>query len=137
MTERRSRRFLGVLAGVLALAVLATTLLSVFANQQRTQALQAYSLSVAANAEQALADLDSGTALSLALAANRIADPPRQAQRAPLDAAYAPGARSLLLLKSSDSRLHRVSNQPGHQSAGRPCSAWPGRWTAGALEFWK
>jgi WD40 repeat protein/DNA-binding SARP family transcriptional activator len=100
MTERRSRRFLGALAGLLALAVLATTLLSIFANQQRTQALQAYSLSVAANAEQALANLDSGTALSLALAANRIADPPRQAQRVLLDAAYAPGARSLLLLKS-------------------------------------
>lgn len=100
MTERRSRRFMSALAGLLALAVLATTLLSVFANQQRTQALQANSLSLAANAEKALADLDSSTALNLALAANRIADPPRQAQRVLLDAAYAPGARSLLLIKS-------------------------------------
>jgi WD40 repeat protein/DNA-binding SARP family transcriptional activator len=99
-TERRSRRFLGALAGVLALAVLLTAVLAAFANRQRVQALQAYSLSLAASAEQALTDLDTGTALSLALAANHIAGPPRQAQRVLCDAAYAPGARSRLLLKS-------------------------------------
>ena len=36
-TERRSRRFLGALAGVLALAVLLTTVLAAFANRQRAQ----------------------------------------------------------------------------------------------------
>jgi WD40 repeat protein len=78
----------------LALALLAAFGLTLFANQQRRQALTAYSLSLAANAGQALADQDSGTALVLALAANRIPQPPPQSQRILLSAAYAPGARS-------------------------------------------
>ena len=98
--ERRSRRFLGVLVAILALGLFITGGLTFFANQQRAQALQAYSLSLSANAEQSLADLDTGTALVLALAANRIANPPRQSQRVLLDAAYAPGARRQVLLKS-------------------------------------
>ena len=93
-TERRSRRFLGALAGVLTLAVVVALLLTVFANFQRRQAQEAYSLSLAANAQQALNDLDSGTALVLALAANDINDPPQEAQRILLDTAYSPGART-------------------------------------------
>ena len=92
-TERRSRRFLGALAGVLTLAVVVALVLTVFANLQRRQAQEAYSLSLAANAQQALNDLDSGTALVLALAANDIDDPPQEAQRILLDTAYSPGAR--------------------------------------------
>ena len=92
-TERRSRRFLGALAGVLTLAVVVALALTVFANLQRRQAQEAYSLSLAANAQQALDDLDSGTALVLALAANDIRKPPQEAQRILLDAAYSPGPR--------------------------------------------
>lgn len=99
-TERRARRFLAALAAVLALAVLATLALTAFANRQRLAALQAYSLSLSASAGQALAGKDSATALSLALAANRIADPPPAARRILLDAAYAPGARSRTLLQN-------------------------------------
>jgi len=93
-TERRARRTLGALAGVLALAVVLAAGLTAFANQQRRQALNAYSLSLAANAQKALAERDSATALVLALAANAIAHPPLETQRILLNAAYAPGARS-------------------------------------------
>ncbi len=100
LTERRSRRFLMILLGFMALAVIGFSLLSFFANQQRIKAVQAYSLSLAANAERALADLDNTTALVLANAANNIPNPPRQAQRVLLDAAYSPGARSRRQLSS-------------------------------------
>ena len=93
-TERRARRILAALAGVLTIAVLVTMTLTAFANQQRRQALEAYSLSLSASAQQALDDQDPGTALALALTANHIANPPRAAQRILMDAAYAPGARS-------------------------------------------
>ncbi len=91
--ERRARRLLGALAGVLALATIVALVLTAFSISQRRQALKAYSLSLIANAQQALQDGDSATALVLALAANRIDDPPQESQRALLDAAYAPGAR--------------------------------------------
>ncbi|MGD9100326.1 MAG: hypothetical protein PVF45_07585, partial [Anaerolineae bacterium] len=91
--ERRSRRLLGVLAGVLALATVVALVLTAFSMRQRRQALRAYSLSLIANAQQALKDGDTATALVLALAANRIDNPPLEVQRTLLDAAYAPGAR--------------------------------------------
>ncbi|HVP22104.1 MAG TPA: BTAD domain-containing putative transcriptional regulator [Anaerolineaceae bacterium] len=99
-TERRARRFLAVLAGVLVVAVILTAGLTIFANQQRSQALAAYSLSLAASAQQSLVDLDSSTALSLALAANKVENPPRQAQTVLMNAAYAPGARSRQLISA-------------------------------------
>jgi energy-coupling factor transporter ATP-binding protein EcfA2 len=50
-------------------------------------------LSLIANAQQAMDDRDTATALVLALAANQIADPPPEVQRMLLDVAYAPEAR--------------------------------------------
>jgi WD40 repeat protein len=92
-SERRARWLLAALAGVLAVAAFAGLGLTAFSLAQRRQALQAYSLSQAANAQAALDDLDTVQGLVLGLAANGIASPPREAQRVLLDAAYAPGPR--------------------------------------------
>jgi WD40 repeat protein len=92
-TERRSRRLLAALAGVLVVATIVAMVLAFISVQQRLQALAAYSLSLAANARELLNDLDNATALALALAANQMDDPPREAQRLLMEAAYAPGAR--------------------------------------------
>lgn len=91
--ERRARRLLGALAGVLAISMLIALALSAFSFQQRRQALQAYSLSMTANARNALDDRDTVYGLSLAMAANQIDNPPLEAQRTLLDAAFAPGPR--------------------------------------------
>ncbi|MGD2076894.1 MAG: protein kinase [Chloroflexota bacterium] len=91
--ERRSRNFVKVLAGVLAAATVVALLLMIYAFSQQRQALKAYSLSLTANAQQAVQNKDSATALLLALTANQIASPPLEAQRTLLDAAYAPGSR--------------------------------------------
>ncbi|MGB5057617.1 MAG: protein kinase [Candidatus Promineifilaceae bacterium] len=91
--EQRSRRFLWALVLVFAAASVVAAGLSFFAFRQQRTALEAYSLSLAANAQQALADQDTATALALALAANQIDEPPPAAQRMLLNAAYAPGAR--------------------------------------------
>ncbi len=64
------------------------------AEQEARAALEAYSLSLAANAQESLNDLDSATALVLAQAANDIDDPPELAQQILLEAAYSPGARA-------------------------------------------
>jgi DNA-binding SARP family transcriptional activator len=92
-SERRSRRLWGALAAVLAVATVIAIALTFFSAHQRRQALEAYSLSLAANAREVLNDLDNTTALALALAANQIENPPREAQRLLMEAAYAPGAR--------------------------------------------
>jgi WD40 repeat protein/DNA-binding SARP family transcriptional activator len=92
-TERRARRLLGALAGVLALAFIVAISLSVYSFRQRQETLQAYSLSMTANARNALDEHDTSSALSLAMIANQIDNPPQEAQRTLLDAAYAPGAR--------------------------------------------
>jgi len=92
--ERRSRRFLGALAAVLALATVIALTLSIYAFGQRRDALEAYRMSLTANARQSLDDGDSATALALAMVANQINDPPLEAQRTLLDAAFAPGARA-------------------------------------------
>ncbi|MEJ2486272.1 MAG: BTAD domain-containing putative transcriptional regulator [Anaerolineales bacterium] len=91
--SRRSRRMSGVLAGVLTIAVLLTVFLAYYYPRQRRQAQEAYSLSLAASAREVLADGDTSTALSLALAANQIEDPPGESQNILMEAAYAPGAR--------------------------------------------
>jgi WD40 repeat protein/DNA-binding SARP family transcriptional activator len=92
-SERRRRNVLLVLVGVLVVGAAVALTLAVYANAQRHEALQAYSVSLAAHAQQAMDELDTGTALALALEANRLPDPPIQARRVLLNAAYAPGAR--------------------------------------------
>jgi WD40 repeat protein len=90
--ERRGRRLLAIIAGVLAVAVVVTLGFTVYSLVLRRQALEAYSLSVAANARELLDGKDTVTALELALAANQIHNPPLESQRTLMDAAYAPGA---------------------------------------------
>ncbi len=90
---QRSRRFLWALVVVFAAAALIAVGLSLFAFSKQRAALEAYSLSLAANAQRALDDQDSAAALVLALAANQIDEPPLEAQRILMNAAYAPGAR--------------------------------------------
>ena len=92
-SEHRRRNILMALVGVLSIAILIAIVLSNIALRQRHAALEAYSLSLAANAQKALDDQDTATGLVLALAANQIDNPPREAQRVLLDAAYAPGAQ--------------------------------------------
>ena len=65
------------------------------ARKEARQATEAASLSLAANARQALNDKDATSALVLALAANRIEEPPRESQRILLEAAFSPGPRKL------------------------------------------
>jgi WD40 repeat protein/DNA-binding SARP family transcriptional activator len=91
--ERRARRLLAGLAGVLAVAVVVGLALAAFSLRQRQETLQAYSLSEAARAQKALDDGDSAAALSLAIAATNMANPPLEAQRVLMDAAFAPGPR--------------------------------------------
>jgi WD40 repeat protein len=69
------------------------SILTVFSLQQRQAALEAYSASLAVNAQKALDAGDHASALALALVANAGERPALQAQRVLLDAAYAPGAR--------------------------------------------
>lgn len=91
--ERRRRKILLALAVVLSLAVVVASILTVFSLQQRQTALEAYSASLAVNAQKALDAGDHATGLALALVANAGERPALQAQRVLLDAAYVPGAR--------------------------------------------
>jgi WD40 repeat protein/DNA-binding SARP family transcriptional activator len=93
--ERRSRIFLQVLAIVLLLATSVSIGFALVARNEARQATEAASLSLAANARQALNDQDATTALVLAMAANRIEEPPRESQRILLEAAFSPGPRRL------------------------------------------
>ncbi|MGW8249009.1 MAG: nSTAND1 domain-containing NTPase [Anaerolineales bacterium] len=92
-SEHRRRNILLAFVAVLSIAAVAALLLTSFSLSQRREALQAYSASLAASAQQALDDGDTATALALAMAANTSDQPPLQAQRVVLDAAYSPGAR--------------------------------------------
>lgn len=96
-SERRRRNMLLALAGVLSVAVIITLVLSIFSTQQRRQALEAYSVSLAANAQKALDENDHATALALAMAAAEIENPPDQVKRVLMDAAYSPGAREIFI----------------------------------------
>jgi WD40 repeat protein/DNA-binding SARP family transcriptional activator len=93
--ERRSRVFLQVLVVVLLLATSISVGFALVARREARQANEAASLSLAANARQALNDKDTTSALMLALAANRIEQPPRGSQRILLEAAFSPGPRKL------------------------------------------
>lgn len=91
----RRRTLIGLTAGLGLAVVLAA--ISGFAwlqsSREERAALEAYSLSLAANAQQRLDAGDNAGALALALAANRIDQPPPEAQRILRAAAFAPGAR--------------------------------------------
>lgn len=91
--ERRRRNVLLALAAVLTLGTAIALSLAVYSFRQRREALEAYSVSLAAHAQQALDELDSATGLALALLANDIDQPPMRSQRVLMDAAYRPGAR--------------------------------------------
>lgn len=93
--ERRSRIFLQVLAIVLLLATSISVGFALVARREARQSNVAASLSLAANVRQALNDKDVTSALVLALAANRIEDPPRESQRILLEAAFSPGPQKL------------------------------------------
>ena len=93
--ERRSRNFLRTLVVVLFLAMSVSIGFALVARQEARQATEAASLSLAANARQALNDKDATSALVLAMTANRIEDPPRESQRILLEAAFSPGPRRL------------------------------------------
>ncbi|MCB0037480.1 MAG: protein kinase, partial [Anaerolineales bacterium] len=69
-------------------------------NSERA-AQEAYSLSLAANARQALEANNTELALLLALAANRIENPPLAAWQALIDVAYAPAASKEILFQNN------------------------------------
>jgi WD40 repeat protein/DNA-binding SARP family transcriptional activator len=94
--ERRSRSFLWALVVVLLVATGVSIGFALLARQETRQAVEASSLSLAANARQALNDRDTSTALMLAMAANRIDRPPSESQRVLLEAAYSAGPRNVL-----------------------------------------
>ena len=95
-----------ILAAALLLAVILTAVAIVFARQARAnealaaqreaEARVAYSLSLAANARQAIAANDQQLALLLALAANDVDNPPATAWQTLVDIAYAPGVQRQL-----------------------------------------
>lgn len=95
--ERRNRKWLRVLVSVLALAVLITGALSLYAFRQQQvaerEAAVAQSLNLATSAQLALAEHHTDLALALALEANRLPEPPPQARLTLADAAYTPGTR--------------------------------------------
>ena len=81
------------LASVLILGIAVALVLAAYAFGQRREAVEAYSLSLAANPRGALEELDTATGLALALAAIGFESPPEKARRVLIEAAYAPGAR--------------------------------------------
>ena len=93
--ERRSRNFLRTVVIILFLAMSVSIGFALVARKEARQATEAASLSLAASARQMLNDKDATSALVLALAANRIEDPPRESQRILLEAAFSPGPRRL------------------------------------------
>jgi WD40 repeat protein/DNA-binding SARP family transcriptional activator len=96
--EQRSRTILRILVVVLLLATAISIGFAWVARSEARQAIEASSLSLAANANQALNDKDSTSAMLLAMAANRIENPPTESQRILLDAAFSPGPREALFL---------------------------------------
>ncbi|MCB0029665.1 MAG: NACHT domain-containing protein, partial [Anaerolineales bacterium] len=112
-----------ILTAALALAAILTALAVIFARQARlnealaaqreAEARVAYSLSLAANARQAIAANDQPLALLLALAANDVADPPDVAWQTLVDIAYAPGVQRQFAYTSP---LNALAVSPDGQS---------------------
>jgi len=96
--QRRLRLFLQALVIVLLLATAVSVGFALVARKEAREAIEAYSLSLSANARQALGDKDATSALVLSLAANRIDKPPLESQRTLLEAAFSPGPRKLYVV---------------------------------------
>jgi WD40 repeat protein/serine/threonine protein kinase len=92
--ERRSRIRLRIIAALMFFAAVIAVVFSILSVHQQRNTLEAYSLSLTANAQTALEKGDTATALVLALAATDMRDPPLLSQQTLLDAAFAPGARA-------------------------------------------
>lgn len=92
---QRSRNRLRALVAVLTVAMIVALSLMLFALRQNTiaqaAAARSQSLALATGAQVALQDHNADLALALALEANRLADPPAQAQLMLSEAAYTPG----------------------------------------------
>ena len=73
------------------------------------------SLRLASIARLALRDLNTDLALALALEANRLTDPPSEAQRVLAEAAYAPGTRCLY--RGHDSFVRCLAVSPDRRTA--------------------
>lgn len=99
--ERRGRNRLRALVAVMGLATVVALALTAFAFDQRRvarrEAAVAQSLNLATNSGVLLSEHNTDLALALALEANRIKDPPPQAQWMLAQAAYAPSTRHLLV----------------------------------------
>ena len=93
--ERRSRIFLRVLVIILLLTTSISIGFAITAKKETRQAIESRSLSLSSNAKQMLGEQDATSALVLALAANRIDNPPLLSQRILLEAAFSPGPRKL------------------------------------------
>jgi WD40 repeat protein/class 3 adenylate cyclase len=91
------------------------------AEQRAREALEAYSLSLAAHVQNALDDKDMASALALAIAANDMDDPPAESQRMLRQAAYAPGARRQYqvaeLFPDVEGRIYSLAMSPVAQEA--------------------
>lgn len=107
--ERRSRRRLQALVGILFVAALGAFLLTAWAlresqkakeneREARRSAEERQSLALATSARQALRDNNPDLAIALALQAASIADPPPQTQQILAEAVYSAGTRSRLEL---------------------------------------
>ncbi|MBW2690700.1 MAG: AAA family ATPase, partial [Deltaproteobacteria bacterium] len=117
--EGRSRNFLRILVMILFLATSVSIGFAMVARKEARQAIEASSLSLAANARQALNDKNATSALVLALVSNRIEEPPQESQHMLLEAAFSPGPRHLFdIIKIFEDiegpPLNIVINPDGH-----------------------
>jgi len=89
--EQRSRRMLRWLVGIMSLAAVVAIGLSIYAFGQQREALENFSMSLAAHVQNALDNKENDLALALALAASEIDNPPPIVARMLRQAAYEPG----------------------------------------------
>ena len=86
------------------------------AEAEAQAALEAYSLSLAGHAQNALDEHDTATALVLALAASRIDNPPDEVQRVLRNAAYEPGPSEKFLVadifKDVEGEIYSLAASP-------------------------
>ena len=108
-TLRQRALILGAALVVAAILTVTAVAFARSANINARAALESYSLSLAANARQALNADDQPLALLLALAANNVDDPPLVSWHTLVDIAYAPGVNRQFI---HDSPLNAVAISP-------------------------